>query len=85
MKEVEIRALDDSARDVRVGTIRWDGTCITLDPADNPCLLGILKAPVRQLRTGRVLTARDAPEEWLAALQFQYRSAYLRAMAPQET
>jgi hypothetical protein len=66
----------------RVGSIRWDGSRLSAEASEDKLLNRIMTEPIPEPMTGRALDPRKSPEEWLKNLQYQYRSAYLRASAP---
>ena len=77
---VEIRELSLAGEDQLVGTLRLTDGKIVAEPADRELLAAILAEDVYNPESKRVLSATEAPEEWLQALPGQYRTAYLRAI-----
>ncbi len=81
MLKVEIYELK-RGKDQIAGDFQWDGNTVTCIPPDSELLRNILQSPVREKDTGETLSSESNPQEWLENLQFQYRSAYLRAGKP---
>jgi hypothetical protein len=84
-KVVIIYELNAQGKDVVAGRLIWDGKTISANPPDSLLLKNIIAHPViAQQVTGDAmikLTATDG-DKFLAGLQYQYKSGYLRASAP---
>lgn len=84
---VKMYSVDGQGNDVEIGQITWDGSEVTAHPTDLPVLQHVMKSPVVApdgAGKTRMLAAKDGAL-FLAGLRFQYRSAYLRASAPEAT
>jgi hypothetical protein len=79
MAKVDIHRLDEQGNDIVAGSFLWDGQQLTMDPPDSELLQEILED---EIPVGPSRFTKDEPEDFLHALHFQYRSAYLRATEP---
>ncbi len=78
MLEVSFYSLEDG-EDIRIGSIRWDGKKFIKFPSGPSFLDEVLKTPIGNIASRKILSPQKTPEEWLDALSSQYQSAYLRA------
>jgi hypothetical protein len=81
---VEVFGLDNEGREIRYGSLRWDGAKIVADP-DTDLLRRIAETPIVARADGQLrrLTPADGLA-FLAALPQQYRTPYARAEVARE-
>lgn len=83
-KKVTILGVSSTGEDKEVGTITLSGDKLIPDPLGDSTLQSILSAPVYDVKTKSDVSPVDDPETWMENLRFKYRSAYLRATAPEQ-
>lgn len=77
----------EGGEDVLAGVLRLEGGKVVAAPATPACatlVQNILADDIPEPLTGRRLSAKGTPEEWLRNLPAQYHSAYLRAKLVEE-
>lgn len=83
-KTVKLFGLSGAGKQQELGTVTWDGKQIQVN-TNNPQLKeSVLEAEIIKPGADGLITIEDG-EEFLNALCYHFKSAYLRATAPEES